>query len=76
MDGDGQAVIEPDRAAAIDMALSSAQAGDCVVISGKGHESYQQVGREKFYFDDREVVRGWLRGALAVAGADPDRRAA
>ncbi len=76
MEGDCHTVIKPDRAAAIDIALSAARPGDCVVIAGKGHESYQQIGREKFFFDDREVVRAWLRGALSVAGADLPRRAA
>ncbi|MDH3718666.1 MAG: UDP-N-acetylmuramyl-tripeptide synthetase, partial [Planctomycetota bacterium] len=71
-----QTVIKPDRAAAIDIALSAARPGDCVVIAGKGHESYQQIGAEKIFFDDREVVRGWLRGALAIVGSDSPRRAA
>nr|NIP84758.1 UDP-N-acetylmuramoyl-L-alanyl-D-glutamate--2,6-diaminopimelate ligase [Planctomycetales bacterium] len=76
MEGRCETVIRPDRAAAIDVALSTAQPGDCVLIAGKGHETYQQIGREKFYFDDREVVRGWLRGALEVASGNTPRRAA
>jgi UDP-N-acetylmuramoyl-L-alanyl-D-glutamate--2,6-diaminopimelate ligase len=49
---DGYCVI-PDRAAAIELALRSARAGDVVVIAGKGHEDYQIVGTEKRSFDDR-----------------------
>jgi UDP-N-acetylmuramoyl-L-alanyl-D-glutamate--2,6-diaminopimelate ligase len=48
--------LEVDRRAAIHLALSSARAGDGVVIAGKGHEDYQIVGREKRHFDDREVA--------------------
>jgi UDP-N-acetylmuramoyl-L-alanyl-D-glutamate--2,6-diaminopimelate ligase len=53
---DGYCVI-PDRAAAIELALRSARAGDVVVIAGKGHEDYQIVGTEKRSFDDRVEAR-------------------
>jgi UDP-N-acetylmuramoyl-L-alanyl-D-glutamate--2,6-diaminopimelate ligase len=53
---DGYCVI-PDRAAAIELALRSARAGDAVVIAGKGHEDYQIVGTEKRSFDDRLEAR-------------------
>ena len=42
-------------------ALSEAAAGDIVLIAGKGHETYQQVGDEKLPFDDRETARELLR---------------
>jgi len=45
-----------DRRAAIRRALSLARAGDAVVLAGKGHETYQVVGREKRPFDERVVV--------------------
>ena len=35
----------------------AAQAGDLVLIAGKGHEDYQIIGRETFHFDDKEVAR-------------------
>jgi len=50
-------IIEPDRKAAIQMALASAREGDCVLIAGKGHEDYQILGEKKIHFDDREEVR-------------------
>lgn len=54
-----------DRRTAIDFAVSLLQAGDLLLVAGKGHEDYQIIGREKFHFDDREE----LRRALASAGA-------
>jgi UDP-N-acetylmuramoyl-L-alanyl-D-glutamate--2,6-diaminopimelate ligase len=54
-------VREADRATAIAGALSWAQAGDTVVIAGKGHETYQIVGNEVLPFDDRHVARQLLQ---------------
>jgi UDP-N-acetylmuramoyl-L-alanyl-D-glutamate--2,6-diaminopimelate ligase len=54
-------VVEPDRAAAIRLALSRAGRGDVIVVAGKGHEQGQYVAGEVFPFDDREVVRRELR---------------
>ena len=45
---------EPDRRAAIQLAAAEAEAGDVVLIAGKGHEDYQIVGTTKTPFDDRE----------------------
>ena len=45
-----------DRAEAIRTAVMLAHAGDILLIAGKGHETYQIVGDEKFHFDDREQV--------------------
>ncbi|MCX7967613.1 MAG: UDP-N-acetylmuramoyl-L-alanyl-D-glutamate--2,6-diaminopimelate ligase, partial [Armatimonadetes bacterium] len=53
--------VEPDRRKAIFHAISVAQPKDFVLIAGKGHETYQIVGTQKFPFDDREVAREALR---------------
>jgi UDP-N-acetylmuramoyl-L-alanyl-D-glutamate--2,6-diaminopimelate ligase len=50
-------VIEPDRRAAIELALACARPGDAVLIAGKGHEATQQVGAERRRFDDRDEAR-------------------
>ncbi|MBI4518554.1 MAG: UDP-N-acetylmuramoyl-L-alanyl-D-glutamate--2,6-diaminopimelate ligase [Deltaproteobacteria bacterium] len=49
--------VEPDRAAAIDLAITLAQPGDLVLIAGKGHETYQLFADRRIEFDDREVAR-------------------
>lgn len=49
-------VIDPDRAAAIGLALRDARAGDVVLIAGKGHEDYQVVGERRLPFNDAEVA--------------------
>ena len=53
--------VEVDRAKAIELAVESARAGDIVLLAGKGHETYQIIGREKFHFDDREKVAEFLK---------------
>jgi UDP-N-acetylmuramoyl-L-alanyl-D-glutamate--2,6-diaminopimelate ligase len=53
-------VRQADRGAAIRAALAWARPGDTVVIAGKGHETYQIVGRDVLPFDDREVARTLL----------------
>jgi UDP-N-acetylmuramoyl-L-alanyl-D-glutamate--2,6-diaminopimelate ligase len=50
-----------DRAAAIERAVSLAGPHDVVLIAGKGHEKYQQIGDRVLPFDDGEVARAALR---------------
>ncbi len=51
-----RARVELDRRAAIAGALSALEPGDTLVVAGKGHEREQQIGRERFPFDDRSVI--------------------
>ncbi len=51
-----QAIVQRDRAAAIELAIAQASAGDAVLIAGKGHEDYQIVGATKRSFSDRDVA--------------------
>ena len=61
-------VSTADRAEAITRAIAMAEAGDVVLIAGKGHEKYQQIGDRVLPFDDGEVARASLakrRGSAA-----------
>jgi UDP-N-acetylmuramoyl-L-alanyl-D-glutamate--2,6-diaminopimelate ligase len=49
-----------DRADAIGRAVATATAGDVVLIAGKGHEKYQQIGDRVLPFDDGEVAKAAL----------------
>ena len=46
-----------DRKEAIRTACMLAQAGDVILVAGKGHENYQDVKGVKHHFDDKEVLR-------------------
>jgi UDP-N-acetylmuramoyl-L-alanyl-D-glutamate--2,6-diaminopimelate ligase len=63
-----EVVVEPDRRAAIAVALERARPGDVVVVAGKGHETTQELRDGTVPFDDREVVASLLRDASADGG--------
>ena len=46
-----------DRKEAIKTACMLAQAGDAILVAGKGHENYQDIKGVKYHFDDKEVIR-------------------
>ena len=48
--------IEPDRTAAIGIALNAAKAGDVVLLAGKGHEKEQILAGRSIPFDDAQVA--------------------
>ena len=50
-----------DRREAIRRAIGLAEPRDIVLIAGKGHETYQQIGETKFDFDDRQEARFAIR---------------
>ena len=53
--------VEPDREKALAMAIEEAQAGDIVLLAGKGHETAQVLKDRTVEFDDREKAREALR---------------
>ena len=50
-----------DRKEAICEAIKMADKGDLVVIAGKGHEEYQEIGNKKIYFSDKKVVDDFIK---------------
>jgi UDP-N-acetylmuramoyl-L-alanyl-D-glutamate--2,6-diaminopimelate ligase len=61
-------IIEPDRAAAIDLAVGMAGKGDVLLVAGKGHETGQYVGGAVLPFDDAEVTAAALARHSAYGG--------
>jgi UDP-N-acetylmuramoyl-L-alanyl-D-glutamate--2,6-diaminopimelate ligase len=61
MTGPAEVRIEPDRAAAIRLAVAESRPGDVVLLAGKGHEATQTIGSTTVPFDDR------VEGAAALA---------
>jgi len=53
----GKAVVELDRARAIQLAVTNASAQDLVLIAGKGHEDYQEISGARVAFSDVEQVK-------------------
>ena len=56
----GRVVVEPDRRAAIAVAVGECRPGDALVVAGKGHEQGQDAGGVVVPFDDRSVLRDAL----------------
>lgn len=56
-----ECVVEPDRAAAIALAIERARPGDLVLLAGKGHEKVQEIGGQKLPLDDVAVAAEVLR---------------
>lgn len=55
-------VVIPDRREAIKYAIEHAQSGDTIILAGKGHETYQIVGKNRIHMDEREIVAEVLSG--------------
>ena len=66
--------VQADRAAAIAHALSLAQPEDVVLLAGKGHENFQDIGGVKLPFSDRAHAQAALNAVLA--GRKPEGGAA
>jgi len=70
--------MEPDRKAAIALAIHEARPGDIVLLAGKGHEKVQVTQKGSIPFDDVEIAQRILResgydceAANAAAGRNP-----
>ena len=60
-EGGGAYTVIPNRFEAIEYALDFAEKDDIILLAGKGHETYQIIGKEKTHFDEREVVAEFLK---------------
>ncbi len=63
LDGCPKVIAEPDRRAAIAAALKLVGPDDALLVAGKGHEAYQQIGDRKIPFSDQDVLRELLQCA-------------
>ena len=59
-----QIEVVEDRTQAIKKAMSLANAGDVVLLAGKGHETYQILNSGKIHYDEREIVKAILEGKI------------
>lgn len=59
-------IVQHDRSKAINNSIQYATRGDCVLIAGKGAETYQQIGDIKIPFSDVEQVREIMNARLAL----------
>ena len=55
-DGMAKAIVISDRREAIRTAILTAPEGSTILLAGKGHETYQIIGKEKRHFDEKEIV--------------------
>ena len=54
--------VRVDRRAAIAEAIAEARIGDVVLLAGKGHEPYQEIGGRRVPFSDLDEARRALTG--------------
>ncbi len=53
-------VVEPDRRKALRLGISASNPCDAVLIAGKGHETYQIIGKQKFDFNDVKEAQNFM----------------
>ena len=58
---DGEYIVIEDRRAAIRYAMDIGKKDDIIILAGKGHETYQDVGGRKRHLDEREEVAAHLK---------------
>lgn len=57
---DGEYIVIEDRRKAIKYAMDIGKKDDIIVLAGKGHETYQDIGGHKYHLDEREEVAAHL----------------
>jgi UDP-N-acetylmuramoyl-L-alanyl-D-glutamate--2,6-diaminopimelate ligase len=57
----GNVISITDRLEAIRTAFMLAEKGDVILVAGKGHETYQEIGGERIHFDDKEIIRDIIK---------------
>ena len=58
---DGEYIVIEDRRKAIRYAMDIAEKDDIIILAGKGHETYQDIGGQKHHLDEREEVAAHLQ---------------
>lgn len=59
-EGRRKAVCISDRAEAVRAAINLSPEGSVILLAGKGHETYQVIGKEKIHFDEHEIVAEFM----------------
>ena len=59
--GDGYYITIPDRREAIKYVIDNALEGDCILLTGKGNEDYQEIEGVRYHMDEREIVADILK---------------
>ena len=60
----GKYEIIIDRRKAIKRALCLAQPGDCILLIGKGHETYEDIGGKKTPFDEKQIILDFIAAGM------------
>ena len=69
---DGKYVVIPNRIDAIRYCIENAEAGDIIVLAGKGHEDYQEIRGVKYHMDEREIIADILDDNLEAEDENPN----
>lgn len=54
---DKDVITIESREKAIEYALNLATQEDIILVAGKGHENYQEIGNKRYHFSDQEIIR-------------------
>ena len=69
---DGKYIVIPNRIDAIRYCIENAEAGDIIVLAGKGHEDYQEIRGVKYHMDEREIIADVLEDNLEAEDENPN----